>query len=173
MRRFGVLTVFALATLLSTAQIYVLKDHRDTVKPNILFDTLPVLCDSFFQQLKYKDIGTIKAFVPGFAFIKQTLDSHGVEYKDGDALYRQQKMQHSLEFQYKKALKHASKMDVKLEKLTHVNNTLEYGTDDKGNEFCFVSINCAKRKREYAFSFLAIKLNDKWFLGDDLKFEVR
>ena len=153
----------------ATAQVYVLKDHRpDSAKPAYLYAELPELCDSFFSSLKYEDITTINAYIPEKSYLKATFDTMDIEYNETRLLVRHQNLQFNLQKQYKKLLKKAAKQKLKLKYLEKQKIEYEYGTDDKGNQFCYVTLFCNKRKREYEVKFLAIKLIDKWFIGDEL-----
>ncbi|MBR9860247.1 hypothetical protein GYB22_05775 [bacterium] len=163
-----VLFLLCCSNLRVNAQVYVLKDHRDTVHPQHLFDTLPELCDSFFAQLKNQDIKDIKKFVPEVGFLDSMYDTMNIESNAANTVYRQQIIQRKLEMQYKKMIKRAEKENINLKKLELDRHELKYAADDKGNEFCFVTIHCKRNKREYEVRFTAIKLNGKWFIGDDL-----
>ncbi|MEY2924426.1 MAG: hypothetical protein RLZZ337_974 [Bacteroidota bacterium] len=148
-----------------------LKDHRpDTAKPAYLFETLPELCDSFFSKLKYEDATTINAFIPEKNYLKATFDTLDIEYNETRLTVRHQNLAFNLQKQYKKLLKKAAKQKLKLKHLEKQKVDYEYGKDEKENEFCYVTFYCNKRKTEYEIKFVAIRLIDKWFIGDELSF---
>jgi hypothetical protein len=158
---------------LSFGQAYELKDHRKdtTVKPDFRFDSLPQLNDSFFRSLRWEDLERIRDFTPTYKQLKSTFDTLAIDYSLNQVLTRQQMMVFRLQKQYKKILKEAKKQKLKMKQLQLDDTKLEYGTDDKKNEFCVVTISASKRKRKYKISYIAIKLNDTWFLGDQLRME--
>lgn len=171
MRRILALFVFILLLLPQEvkAQGYVLKDHRDTVIPNVLFDTMPLLVDSFFNCLLREEQDPIKKFVPDVKFLKSTYDTLNVDYNEANALYRQQYMQRNLELQYKRMMKKVRKKKINLKKLEMRDLALEYAIDPEwGIEICYVTLQCIKGKNEYEIKFACIKLNGKWFLADEL-----
>ena len=47
-----------------------------------------------------------------------------------------------------------------------------YGKDEKGNQYCYVTQYYQRRKQKYSISFIAIMLNNYWFFGDELKFDL-
>ena len=155
------------------AQLYVLKDHRpdSNLFAPLLFDSLPVMCDSFFTQLRKEDVNTIKSFVPTMKYLKSTYDTLAVEYTLDKVVIRQQMLLRSLQKQYLKILKKAKKDKLKLRHLEHQKTSYDYGEDDDGNAYCYVTVKCNKKKKNYQLKYLAIRLNGMWFLGDDLTFE--
>ncbi len=171
------LIFIALSVLFSTtgfAQIYVLKDHRPDTTPKIqkLYDDLPELCDSFFSQLKFEEISRITAFLPEKSYLKATFDTLAINYNEANLLVKHQNLQLNLQKQYKKVLKQAAKHKLKLKHLEMKKVNYSYGKDDKGNEFCYVSMICNKRKYEYEIKFVAIKLLEKWFIVDELSMQL-
>ncbi len=155
------------------SQLYVLKDHRpdSNLFAPMLFDSLPEMCDSFFTQLKKEDVNTIKSFVPTMKYLKITFDTLAVEYTLDKVVIRQQMMLRSLQRQYLKILKKAKKDKLKMRHLVYQKTDYDYGEDEKGNRYCYVTVHCNKRKKEYELKYVAIRLNGMWFLGDELKFE--
>jgi hypothetical protein len=160
-------------TCKSYSQLYVLKDHRpDSNKiTQLLFDSLEVMIDSFYIQLKYEDIGSIKKFVPTRKHLRATFDTLDVEYNENKVVVRQQMVLRGLQKDYHKILKKNKKAKVRFKTLTKKNIIYNYGVDKDGNEFCYITIELKKRKKEYELKFLAIRLIDKWFIGDELMFE--
>ncbi|MBT8327925.1 MAG: hypothetical protein KJP21_09390, partial [Bacteroidia bacterium] len=84
---------------------------------------------------------------------------------------RQQRLLRSLQRQYLKVLKKAKKDKLKMRHLDHKKTDFDYGADEDGNRYCYVTVQCNKRKKEYELKYVAIQLNGMWFLGDELEFE--
>lgn len=166
-----VLSVFC---SVSFGQAYELKDHRKdtTVKPDFRFDSLSHLNDSFFKSLRYEELERIRDFTPTYKQLKSTFDTLAIDYSLNQVLSRQQMMVFRLQKQYKKILKQAHKENLKMKQLQLDNTKLEYGMDEKKNEFCVVTLKTSKRKHHYEISYIAIKLNNTWYLGDNLKMEA-
>lgn len=165
--------ITSVACSISFGQAYELKDHRKdtTVKPEFRFDSLTHLNDSFFKSLRYEDLERIRDFTPTYKQLKSTFDTLAIDYSLNQVLTRQQMMVFRLQKQYKKILKEAKKDKLKMKQLQLDDIKLEYGMDDKKNEFCVVTLKTSKRKHLYEISYIAIKLNDTWFLGDQLRME--
>lgn len=171
------LIFIALSLIFSTsgfAQVYVLKDHRPDTTPKVqkLYDNLPELCDSFFSQLKFEEVERITVFLPEKSYLKATFDTLDINYNEANLLVKHQNLQFNLQKQYKKMLKKAEKHKLKLKHLEKQSVNYAYGKDDKGNEFCYVSMICNKRKFEYEIKFVTIKLLEKWFIADELSMEL-
>lgn len=157
----------------SSAQLYVLKDYRpdSADRYNLLYDSLPSMADTFYRAFVTGQLANVKPFVPQLRYLKATLDTAEVEYREEQALYRQQLLLRSLQKEFKKALKYIDKNAIKLNKLEVVKTNYAYDTDDKGNHFCYVTVYLKRRKHEYELKYLTIMLNNHWFVGDTLTFE--
>ena len=46
-----------------------------------------------------------------------------------------------------------------------------HGEDAKGNEYSYITVTCTHRKKVFELKYLAIMLNGKWFVGDELLLE--
>ena len=170
----GILFILFVGMLTSSsAQLYVLKDHRpdSAERYNVLYDSLPALADTFFRAFITSDLSNMKPFVPQLKYLKATLDTAAVEYREEQAVYRQQLLLRSLQKEYKKALKYAQKKDIKVHKLARGKTDFDYTKDEKENTFCYVTEHLTRRKHEYALKYLAIQLNGNWFVGNKLTFE--
>ena len=169
-----ILIVFIIAffALQVQAQLYVLKDHRpdSAYRYNDLYDSLPAMCDTFYRAFITEDIQNLKPFVPQVKYLKSTFDTLAREYRGEQVLYRQQLMLRLLQKEYKKVLKYIRKNKIKLKKIERKSSSYEYGKDDDGNRFCYVTVRCVRRKHTYELKYLAILLNKNWFLGDDVTF---
>ena len=154
------------------SQLYELKNPaRDSANRIRLYDDLEELADSFYSALLKEDLTLIKKFVPDVKFLKSTFDTLAIEYREDQVIYRQQMLMRGLQKDLHKILKKSEKEKVNLQKIEVKNTHFEYGMDEKDNEYCYVTIQGKRRKHEYQWKYLAIKLNDKWFIGDELSFE--
>ncbi len=169
----SVLLIGGISCSIARAQLYVLKDHRpDTTEDFFfLYDSVPQLVDSFFVELKFEDLASIKKFVPKMKYLKATFDTLAIDYKLDQVVVRQQVFLKNLQKQYRKIIKHAEKNRLRLKQLVRGETNYNFGKDEKGNEFCYVAVICFKRKKKYELKYVAIRLNGKWFLGDELTFE--
>lgn len=144
---------------------------RDSVNNTRLYDNVEELADSLQGVLLKEDLTLIKKFVPSVKFLKSTFDTLAIEYREDQVIYRQQMLMRGLQKDLHKILKKAKKENINLQKIEVKNIHFEYGMDEKDNEFCYVTVQGRRRKREYQWKYLAIRLIDKWFLGDELSFE--
>ena len=168
------LIAFIQISFSTNAQLYVLKDQRpDTSKYNcILHKDLPVLCDTFHKAMVQLDFENLKSFVPDVKFLKETFDTLDIDFRNDQVLYRQQMILRGLQRDHRKILKTIAKLDINLKKLIRTESDYVYGKDEKGNQYCYVTQYYQRREHNYSMSFIAIKLNNYWFVGDDLKFEI-
>ena len=154
------------------AQLYVLKNPaKDSANMIRLYDSLPIMCDSFYAVFLRQDLTNLRKFVPGVKFLRSTFDTLNIEYREEQVVYRQQYILRNLQKDYRKILKNAEKRHIKLDKITINRTDYEYGEDKDGNEYCYVTVEAKRRKHEYEIKYLAIKLNRKWFVGDELSME--
>lgn len=155
---------------LASAQIYVLKDHRDSFVPNKVYDSLPLLCDSFYSNLRYDNTLIMRLFSPTVEYLKLKLDSLHPELKESDYSVKQQQIELRLKKAYKKAIKQAQKDKVKFKHYSLYKKKYSYGKAENGNEFCYVTLVGKKKKKELRITFLATKIEDAWFIVDELYF---
>jgi hypothetical protein len=164
--------VFLLMGISASAQLYVLKDHILDSNANrpILYDSLPKLCDTLYKAFIREDLAGLKPFVPEVRYLKSTFDTLSIEYREEQVIYRQQLLYRSLQKDYKKIIKYAKKSRINMHKLERGEVAYNYGENEEGYEYCYVTTEFKKRKHIYELKFLAIILNGHWFLGDDLSF---
>lgn len=151
----------------SYGQIYVLRDHRDTVVRYETYDSLPLLCDSFFSKMKLEDAEIIKYFTPTLEYMKKTADT-SQKLKENDFKIKQKAIQLKVERAYKKALKQAKKDNLKFKHYSLLKKEYQKGTTESGNEFCYVTLTARKKKNTMTIKFLATKIEDVWFIVDEL-----
>lgn len=171
MRSF-ILSILITLSVYSPAQLYVLQDHRpDTAeKINVVYDSLPALCDTFYRAFITENLSNLQPFVPQVRYLRATFDTMAIEYRPEQVVYRQQLMLRLLQKDYKKALKYAERNKINLKKIEPAGRTYRYGKDDDGNRFCYVTVKAIRRKHTYELRYLAIMLNGHWFVGDELTF---
>ncbi len=171
MRTF-ILSIFITLWAYSHAQLYVLKDHRpDTAeKFNVIYDSLPAMCDTFYRAFITENLSNLKPFVPQVKYLRSTFDTMAIEYRPEQVVYRQQLMLRLLQKEYKKALKYTERNKVNLKKIEPTERAYKYGKDDDGNKYCYVTVKAVRRKHTYELRYLAIMLNGHWFVGDELTF---
>ena len=167
-----VLFIFVLVSAYSQAQLYVLKDHRpdSADRYNVVYDSLPAMCDTFYRAFLTQNLQNLKPFVPQVKYLRATFDTMSIEYRPEQVVYRQQLMFRLLQKEYKKALKYAERNKINLKKIERGETKYKYDKDEDGNRFCYVTVTATRRKHTYELKYLAIMLNGHWFVGDDLKF---
>lgn len=166
-RVFFIVTL-CMSSLYASSQIYVLKDHRDSTGERELFDSLPIMVDSFWSKLRFMESKIMKNFTPTFAHLKAAFDTLGVEYNQADLLIKQQLIEKKMTRKLHKSLKKAKKNKVKFKRFSKEKTNYNYGISKEGYEFCYVTIACKKKKTELNVKFLAMKLDGQWFIGDEL-----
>ena len=168
-----ILGIFILLSAYGQAQLYVLKDHRpDTAeKINVIYDSLPAMCDTFYRAFLTQNLSNLKPFIPQVKYLRATFDTLAIEYRREQVLYRQQLMLRLLQKDYKKALKYVEKNNINLKKIVLGESSYDYGKDEKGNRYCYVTMRQTRRKNTYELKYLAIVLNGHWFVGDELTFK--
>ena len=168
MLRLFSLSFLLLQLVISQAQIYVLKDHRDSFATELRYDSLPTLCDSFFSKVKLQDSRIIKQFVPTLESLKASIDTNATGFKESDLVFRQEFIQKKLEKLYAKSLKQAKKDNIKFKFYELSKKQYQFGKSEDGNEFCYVTLTCVKKKKTLNIRFLAIRLDGAWYMADDL-----
>lgn len=170
--RFYSLYIFMAMSIVASAQLYELKNpKRDSANIIHYYDRVPELADSFYVVFIKKDLNGIKKFVPNVRYLRATFDTLDIEYREEQVIYRQQMLLRGLQKDYHKILKRAEKKRITLTKIEVVNTHYDYGIDEKNNEYCYVTVMAKRRKKSYELKYLAIKLNNKWFVGDELSFQ--
>ncbi len=130
--------------------------------------SLPDLCDSIFKALKYEKFDSLKKFIPTYKQLSATYDSLDMERQAQQILISQKSMVISLRRSFKSLTKQAKaiKMPLKkmeMEDLRHIVQSYD------GKKYSNVEIDCRYRNRGGTLYFTVIKLNDNWYLGEDLR----
>ena len=135
----------------------------------VLYDSLPIMCDSFYVMLLREDLTEMKKFVPRVKYLKSTFDTMAIEYREEQVVYRQQMLLRNLQKDYKNILKYSEQSNLNIKRLEKGKTIYEYGQDEQENKYCYVTVLCKKNRKEYELKYLAILLNGHWFVGDELK----
>ena len=135
----------------------------------VLYDSLPIMCDSFYVMLLREDLTKMKNFVPRMKYLKSTFDTMSIEYREEQVVYRQQMLLRNLQKDYKKILKYSEQSNLNIKRLEKEKTIYDYGQDEQENKYCYVTVLCKKNRKEYELKYLAILLNGHWFVGDELK----
>ena len=172
MKTFLLAIVFVLISVSASAQLYVLKDHIVDSNANrpVLYDSLPKMCDTLYRAFIKEDLSGLKPFVPEVRYLKSTFDTLAIEYREEQVVYRQQLLYRSLQKDYKKILKYAERSKITIRRLEKGEVIYNYGKNEEGHEYCYVTTEFKRKKHSYELKYLAIMLNGHWFLGDELSF---
>ena len=168
------LVILLQSCVIVNAQLYVLKGQRqDSSAFNcILHKELPALCDTFYKAIPQMNLEIIKPFVPDVKFLKGTFDTMDIQFRNDQVIFKQQMILLSLQRDYRKILKTTNKLKINFKKLARTDLNFDHGSDEDGNQYCYVTQYYQRRKHKYTLSFIAIMLNGYWFVGDELKFNV-
>ena len=168
--RYLICFIFTLGVCVLQAQLYTLKDpKKDSMNMEALYDSLPIMCDSFYVMLLREDLTKMKRFVPRMKYLKSTFDTMAIEYREEQVVYRQQMLLCNLQKDYKNILKYSEQSNLNIKRLEKGKTIYEYGQDEQENKYCYVTVLCKKNRKEYELKYLAILLNGHWFVGDELK----
>lgn len=161
--------IFVLLSLAGSAQIYVLKDHREPEPVEIRCDTVPELADSMFSALRRDDFEFIKPYLPDKEYLKAAIDSVNPDMTSTMQDVRYQYLMGNMRTRFKKFQKEMSKQRLKWKDVVLVDREIEYGVHEDGHHYAYVTLRCVRKNKLFTISFLAIKLKGKWFLGDELR----
>ncbi len=130
--------------------------------------TLPKLCDSIFKALKYETFDSLRKFIPTYKDLQTTYDSLDIERKAQQILVAQKSMTIALRRSFKSLAKQANAIKMPLKKMKMVQLRHLVQTYD-GKKYSNVEIDCRYRNRGGTLYFTTIKLNKKWYLGEDMR----
>jgi len=127
------------------------------------------LADTAWWALQQKTNVEFMSLVPTLAVIKVTFDSleiknnpQVIRLKYNYIYYKVSKQLKSLQFKAK-----SSKIKFKTCELTKIDS--KEGLDEKGNAFAYITLHVKKMKREFTIKFVALRLNENWYIADELK----
>ncbi|MCB9252256.1 MAG: hypothetical protein H6605_07290 [Flavobacteriales bacterium] len=142
-------------------------------------DTLPVkewkinsaveLGDTVWWALQQKTTDELLGLTPDLKVIRATFDS--LEIKNNPQLI---KLKYNyIRFNIKKQVKNLNKK-AKRNNLKFKTSELESirykeGKDEKNNAFAYVYLECRKGKKTFKIKFVALQLNNNWYLTDELE----
>ncbi|MFY0644156.1 MAG: hypothetical protein JXR19_06795 [Bacteroidia bacterium] len=150
-------------------QVYVLQDHRPQIDEVDYYDSLQELSDSVYHRFINEDIAGIEMITPDTNALRYSLDSTYQEYATSDLLTRRAQIKIRLNKSLRQQYKSYRKNKVILGQFKKDKLTYKFGITPQGNEFCYVTIRCSRKKRKLNITFLALKIQGHWFLGDELR----
>lgn len=130
--------------------------------------SLTEIADSIFNAIKYEKFDSLKKFIPTYKELRTTYDSLDMERKAEQILVAQKMMVVSLRRSFKSFSKQAKQIKMPLKKMEKVQLRHLVQTYD-GKKYSNVEIDCRYRNRGGTIYFTTIKLNDKWYLGEDFR----
>jgi hypothetical protein len=130
------------------AQVYVLKDHRPHDDEVDYYDALPELADTLFLRFVKEDVESMELMTPDTNALRVHLDSLYKQGRSPDLVNRRSQIKHRLKLNLQKQYKHYRKAKVSLNQYKKQNVVYNYAKTDEGNEFCYVTIICTKKKRK-------------------------
>lgn len=147
--------------------------YRDEVKAmnerHILCDTVPQLADSVFSALKLPKFDSLEVFTPSYPQIKATYDTMNLHQNDQFVLIKQQYLVHNLHKQFKELQIQAKRHKINLKYMELTDKTIQYGVHRDGHPFAQVVLKCTRNNKKFEIKFIAIKVLDHWYIGDELK----
>ncbi len=141
-------------------------------KEDVRLKDLHWIVDTTFRVFKTRRFSNLKVVYPSFKTYKRFIDtSEAGEQTE----YTQYAMYNSfwnrLRLQFTKLIKKADKAGIDWEKTTLDSFYIDTGGIGK-NEFAYVHwVVKYNNKRKYSISALYLKMKNKWYLMDELKFE--
>lgn len=134
--------------------------------------TLSGLADSVFMALHHEEFDSLKPFYPSYNDLKSTYDSMDIEKQAQQILVAQKQVEYALKRSFKTLKKEAESLDMPLSKLEKDEVRHLVQTQD-GKKYSVVEIDCHYKKRAATLFFIAIELNNIWYLGEDFGIEKR
>lgn len=147
--------------------------YRDQVKAmnerHIMCDTVPQLADSVFQALKLPRFDSLEVYTPSYPQIKATYDTMDLNQNDQFVLIKQQYLVHNLHKQFKELQIQAKRNKINLKYMELTDKTIRYGVHKDGHQFAQVTLKCMRNNKKFEIRFIAIKVLEHWYIGDELK----
>ena len=135
------------------------------------FKTTEELAETAWWALQQKTKDDFISLIPTLVILKETFDS--LEIKSNPQVIRIK--YNTINFRVTKQLKvlnakaKANKLKFKTCEKDKVK--IEEGKDEKENAFAYITLFCHKSKREFTIKFVALQLNNNWYIVDELKLE--
>jgi hypothetical protein len=135
----------------------------------IYCDTMPVLADSIFSAIRTRKFTEIEKYTPSLDDLKATYDTLEIDGSLKMVRIKHNYLMVNLRKQHVTLLKKAKAFKISLRNVELIEQSITYNTTDDGHRYAQVLYLVKKGKKKYIISFLAIKLIDKWYIGDHLK----
>lgn len=131
------------------------------------------LGDTAWLALQQKTNAQFMSLVPTIAVIKVSFDS--LEIKNNPQIIRLKYnyIYYNVSKQLKSVQLKAKKNKIKFKTCELVKIETKEGADEKGNPFAYITLHIKKMKREFTIKFVALKLNENWYIADELKLEFK
>lgn len=147
--------------------------YRDELKAmnerHIMCDTVPQLADSVFAALKLPRFDSLEVYTPSYLQIKATFDTLKLKQNDQFVLIKQQYLVHNLHKQFKELQITAKRNKINLKYMELTDKTIQYGVHKDGHPFAQVVLKCTRNNKKFEIRFIAIKVLEHWYIGDELK----
>jgi hypothetical protein len=150
------------------------EENLDTVQQKVWGITSSFdLGDTAWLALQQKTNAQFMSLVPTLAVIKVTFDS--LEIKNNPQIIRLKYnyIYYNVSKQLKSVQLKAKKNKIKFKTCELVKIETKEGADEKGNPFAYITLHIKKMKREFTIKFVALKLNENWYIADELKLEFK
>ncbi len=173
------LKILILGILMACLQIVSLaqaaeEENLDTVQQKAWGITSSFdLGDTAWLALQQKTNAQFMSLVPTIAVIKVSFDS--LEIKNNPQIIRLKYnyIYYNVSKQLKSVQLKAKKNKIKFKTCELVKIETKEGADEKGNPFAYITLHIKKMKREFTIKFVALKLNENWYIADELKLEFK
>ena len=150
------------------------EENLDTVQQKVWGITSSFdLGDTAWLALQQKTNAQFMSLVPTLAVIKVTFDS--LEIKNNPQIIRLKYnyIYYNVSKQLKSVQLKAKKNKIKFKTCELVKIETKEGADEKGNPFAYITLHIKKMKREFTIKFVALKLNENWYIADELKLDFK
>lgn len=167
---------FCILLLFSSLFLNAQSDETDTLVENNKYwkITSPQnLADTLWNALKQKTDDFFFSLIPSVEPIKESFDSLEIKNNPQIIKIKHNYINYRLRKQYKALKIHARKNSLKFKQCQLNEVKTRDGKDEKGAQFSYVTMYCSKSKKEFTIKFVALKLGNYWYIGDELKLEMK
>lgn len=139
-----------------------------------LCNTLEELADSIFSVLTTKKFENMVPYIATADMLSEEFDSMDLQDLQRLSQLKYQYVVNNLRKQHLKMVKYAQVMHYSLRRMELVKSRIREKEHELGSTYGEVIYLCQSGKHKFYISFLAIRIVDKWFIGDELKItEIR
>ena len=141
------------------------KDSQEPVR----FLSVASLDSQVQVKIKTESFDSIKSLIPTSKDLQVIFDSLSIEQSSIMIQMKFTYLQQNLKKQHKRLIEQAELSRFNLKNTQFVDRELDCGAHEMGFKFCYVIHTLESTSKTAIFSYLAIKLGDNWFLGDELR----